>query len=139
MTTEEQIYNQAKKFGACSMLTGEESPDQLMKLIFTPQGIEFCTKFNFPDIDTFQKYKGFEAERNGIYINTDVELHNVECLLLVGNTSAVLTYDDPIKSHHVILMHGAKATIKASGYAVVFVVNAEGTVKTEISDFAKIL
>lgn len=137
--TAQQILQQAKKYGVCSMLTGKETTSELMKLIFTPQGIEFCTKFNFPDIDTFQKYKGFEAERNGIYVNTDVELHNVECLLLVGNTSAVLTYNDPTKSHHVILMHGAKATIKASGYAVVFVVNTGGTVKTEISDFAKVL
>lgn len=121
------------------MLTGTETTSELMKLIFTPQGVEFCTKFNFPDIDTFQQHKGSKAEHNGIYINTRVKLRNVEHLLLVGNTNAVLTYDDPAKSYHIILMHGAKAKIKASGYAVVFVTNAGGTVETEISDYARVL
>lgn len=121
------------------MLTGKQTNSELMRLIFTPQGIEFCTKYKFPDIDTFRIYKGVEAEQNSIYIDTDTSLHNVEYVLLVGNTNAVLTYDDPTKGHHVILMHGAKAKIKASGYAVVFVNNAEGKVETEISDYAKVL
>lgn len=138
MTTN-KLYNEAKKFGVCSLLTGKETTAELMRLIFTPQGIEFCTKFNFPDINTFLQYKGTEAKQNGIYIDTDTKLHNVEHVLLVGNTNAVLTYDDPTKSHHVILMHGAKAKIKASGYAVVFVNNAGGEIDTQTNDNALIL
>lgn len=139
MTTNNQLYNKAKKFGVCSMLTGQETTSELMKLIFTPQGIEFCTQFSFPDIETFRTYKGAQAERNGIYIDTDTELHNVEYVLLVGETNATLTYDDPAKSHHVILMHGAKATIKASDYAVVFVNNAGGEIECEANNNALIL
>lgn len=121
------------------MLTGAETTVELMKLIFTPQGVEFCTKFNFPNIHAFRQHKGPEAEQNGIYIDTDTKLHNVEQVLLVGNTNAVLTYDDRTKSHHVILMHGAKAKIKASGYAVVFITNAGGVIEREINDNALIL
>lgn len=134
-----KIYDQAKQYGVCSMLTGKETTTELMKLIFTPQGMEFCTKFKFPDIDAFRTYKGAEAEKNGIYIDTDATLHNIEYVLLAGNTYAKLTYDDPVKSYHVILMHGAKATIKASRYAVVFVNNAGGEINTQTSDNAVIL
>lgn len=137
--TAQQILQQAKKYGVCSMFTGKETTSELMKLIFTPQGIEFCTKYNFPDINTFRQYKGSEAEQNGIYIDTDATRRNVEYVLIVGDTNAKLTYDDPTKSYHVILMHGAQAKIKASNYAVVFVTNKGGEVEKHASDNALIL
>lgn len=137
--TSQQILKRAKEYGVCSMLTGRETTEELMRLVFTPQGVEFCTKFNFPDIDTFRHYKGRQAEHSGIYVDADVELHNVERVLLAGDTTATLTYDDPTKSHHVVVMHGAKAKVKASGYAVVFVTNTDGVVEIETEDNALII
>lgn len=139
MTTNRQLYNQAKKLGVCSMFSGKEKTSELMDLVFTPQGIEFCTKYHFPSLPVYRTYKGAEAEEHNIYIDREVSLNNVDRVLLVGDTQAVLTYDDPTKRHEVILMHGAKARIEASGWAVVFVTNAGGVVETEVRDNAKIL
>lgn len=133
----DHIYNRAVALDCCSMFKGTEDEDQLMRLFLTKQGIEFCINNNFPDLKTFRLFK--EAEKHNIYIDKNVELKNQSKVVLIGNTNGILSYDDPDKVHEVILMHGAKATIKASGYAVVFVTNSGCTVDKEIKDFAKIL
>ena len=43
-------YEYARKLGACQMFTGEESMEEMIKLMFSPQGAEFLTANNFPDI-----------------------------------------------------------------------------------------
>lgn len=120
------------------MLRGNESPRELMRLFFTPQGVEFCTKHNFPDMATAREFRGEVAEAFGVYIDAgQIELRNPRQVALIGNTHARLHYDDPHKGHQVIAMHGAKASIAAEGYAVVFIAgeNIEHTTK----DHAKVL
>lgn len=131
------IYAKAQQLGACSMLTGRENNIRLMQLLKTPQGIEFCTKNNFPDLATFREFRGALAESFGIYIDTDVTLDNVSKVILVGKTHARLRYDDPTKRHQVILMHGATAEIAASNWAVVFV-DGQGASST-VTDNARVL
>ncbi|MEG2492058.1 MAG: hypothetical protein RSA67_05860 [Alistipes sp.] len=139
MMTAQEILKQAKPLGVCHRLTGRESTRELMRLVFTPQGIEFCTKHHFPTMEIFREFKGKEAEGNGIFIDTRTEQHNIERVMLVGDTNATLIYDGAAKRYQVVLMHGARAMIKASGYAVVFVTNAGGEVVTDIRDFAMVL
>lgn len=131
------IYKQFRKISRCPLFKGTENEHELIQLFLSTQGIEFCTDNNFPDLDTLKTFK--TADKYNIYIDKNVELSNAQKVVLIGNTKAILTYNDPNKRHEVILMHGAKATIKASGYAVVFVTNSGGEVKKESSDFAKIL
>ena len=133
------IYQNASKLGVCSLFKGTESIDELIELFKSPQGIEFCGKHNFPDLPTLRTFRGVQASRLGLFIDTDISRENPAKVILVGNTIATLTYTDPSKRHEVILMHGAKAIIKASGYSVVFVTNNGGEVETHISDHAKIL
>lgn len=116
-----KIYEQAKALGVCPMLTGAEDNARLMRLMLTPQGIEFCTENNFPAISLLREFRGDMACEMGIYIDTDVELSNHPKLILAGSTHAVLHYDDPTKRHQVILMHGATAEITAKSWAVVFI------------------
>ncbi len=132
-----EIYKKAKELGVCPLFKGTESEDGLIRLFLMKQGIEFCIDNSFPDLDTFRTFK--TAENYNIYIDKKIELNNSRKVVLIGNTKATLVYDDPDKRHEVILMHGAKATIKASGYAVVFVTNGGGSVKKVISDKALIL
>lgn len=141
MTPAEDIYKAAKRHGyVCPRFRGTENPEQLMRLFLTPQGIEFCQKYNFPDIDTLRTFRGLEAARHGIYIDAGhIELHNVKQVALIGDTTAELVYDDPQKRHEVILMHGAKAHIVATGWAVVAVTHGGCKVTTETRDRAKIL
>lgn len=131
------IYRQAKKLGVCPLFKGTENEDRLIRLFLTAQGTEFCIDNNFPDLDTLRTFK--TAEQYNIYIDKKVELNNIRKVVLIGSTNATLCYDDPDKRHEVILMHGAKAKIKASGYAVVFVTNSGGIVEKIISDKALIL
>ena len=140
MTKEERIYTSAKRVGVCSLLKGTESTEELIELLFTPQGVEFCSKHNFPSMSELAAFRGEQASRGGVYINTPVQAKNCRRAALFGrDTIAELEYDDPTKRHEVLIMHGASVKIKASGYAVVFVTNAGGTVETDIRDSAKVL
>lgn len=112
-------FGMAQKLNACSMFTGNENLEELVKLMFTPRGIEFMTKYNFPDIETFRKYKGMHPERYGVYIDCgEISLSEARKVFLVGNTVARLKYRD-IASNRLYLMCGAVAHIDAGGYAVV--------------------
>lgn len=127
MTKEEQVYSEAKKFSACSLLKGTECTDELIELFFTPQGVEFCTTRNAPSLAAFRRFMGLQAVRGGFYIDTPIRAKNIAKLALIGHeTVAELEYDET-KGHKVVLMHGARAKITASGYAVVFVSCAAGT------------
>lgn len=135
-----QLYNNAKERNCCEKFTGNENLEQLLELFQSPQGVEFCQKYQFPDIEILRAFRGMEAIRHGIYIDAGhITLSNVARLTLVGDTVAELRYDDPSKRHEVVLMHGAKAHIEASGYSVVFVTKGGCEVTTEAQDNAKIL
>lgn len=133
-------YEMAHKLCACQMFTGNESLEEMIKLMFSPQGIEFLTNNHFPDIATFRAFKKYCPERYGVYIDCgEISLSNVRNVFLVGNTSAELSYTD-ITGNRVVLMWGASAHVKASGFSIVKIEKDDtSTVKTEKSDFAKIL
>lgn len=140
MTQTANLFQEARRLGVCPMLRGSENARQLMELFLSPQGIEFCQKNNFPDLATFRSFRGLEAVRSGIFIDAGtIRQQNRERIALVGQTCAELTYDDPAKRHVVVLMHGAKARIRAHGYAVVFVYNQGGEVESDARDHARIL
>lgn len=134
---DKEFFETANRLGACRLLHGNENKEDLMRLLLTPQGTEFCTKNNFPSMEQLQWFRGEKAESMGIYINTDTELTNPVKVFLAGS-KAVLHFDT-IGRYNVILMHGAKAEIHASNYAVVFVKNAGGEVKIDKGDTALIL
>lgn len=140
MNTANQLFRRAQQLGACALLHGTESQDELLELFLTPQGVEFCQKNNFPDMDTLRAFRGPKATRHGVYIDAGhIVLHNAPMVALVGDTQAELHYDDPDKPHEVVLMHGAKAHIEASGYAVVFVTKGDCEVVSQTKQGAKIL
>lgn len=134
------LSNMAEKYRACRMFKGSESLEQLIALFTSPQGIEFCQSRHFPDLNTLRRFKPYNVERFGVYIDAGhINLHNATKVVLIGDTTATLTYDNR-GGHEVFLMHGAQATITASGWAMVFV-SAESdctVIKTE-RDRAKIL
>lgn len=134
------LCNMAEKYRACRMFKGSENLEQLVALFTSPQGMEFCQSRHFPDLNTFRRFKPYNVERFGVYIDAEqISLHNAPKVVLVGDTSATLSYDGP-GGHEVFLMHGARATITASGWAMVFVASEDGctVVKTE-RDRARIL
>lgn len=140
MTKEKQLYRLAKQKGSCRLLKGTENTKELIELMFSPQGLEFCEKHNFPNIEDIKAFRSRESTRNGLYVNHKINAKNKPKLALIGSkTIANLEYDDNKQSYTVLVMHGAKVKIKARGYAVVFVHNISGFVEVEIVDNAKVL
>lgn len=135
-------FDLASKLRACRMFKGDESIEELVELMFSYQGIEFLTHLGggFPDLAVFRKFKRFSPEKLGVYIDAGrITLENPEKAFLVGNTVAVLKYDE-LKAKRLVMMHGAKATVEASGWAVVRI-DTDGTCNVDVkkADHAKVL
>lgn len=133
-------YDMARKLGACQMFTGEESMEEMIRLMFSPQGAEFLTTFGFPDLDTFRKFTKYQPERLGVFIDKgEISLSQEKNIFVVGNTTARIKCSETAL-YRIILMHGASADIEASGYAVLKVekdgVSSYNINKTE---FVKVL
>ena len=115
----QQIYKQARLLGACKLFTGNERTlEDIVRLFITPQGIEFCSEHDFPNMETFRKFIPYNVERFGIYIDAGtITLHNPERAILIGNTAATIN-NDTLEAHEIILLHGAKVIVNASEWAV---------------------
>ena len=89
-------------------------------------GSRILSEIPLPDITTLRRFKQYDVERYGIYIDAGhIRLENERTVVLIGKTSACLSYDSKGR-HEVILMHGAQASIQASAWAVVFVSGEHG-------------
>lgn len=109
----------ARKLSACTMFKGDENFQSLIDLMFTPQGTEFMTTYGFPDIETFRKYKPFNPEQYGVYIDCgEIELQDPKKAFVVGNTIATIKCSQNA-ANRIVAMCGASACISASGYSVV--------------------
>lgn len=121
-----QIYAQARLLGSCDRFKGTEDVQSLVRLFMSPQGVEFCMKHHFPNIATFRMFKACNLQRYGIYIDAGaITLTNPGRVILIGRTTATVNCST-LERHEVIMMHGAKAVVNASKWAVVFVTSEGG-------------
>ena len=131
METVNDIMKSASLLGACAKSNDVSDWKSLTWLFFTPQGREFCEENNFPSLEMFRGMKE-QVAQYGVWVDAGkIHQKNDIHIGLIGATSAELVYDDPTAVHKVILMHGAKARIKASGYAVILLVKI-GNCEVEI-------
>lgn len=131
MESVNNVMKSASLLGACGKSNGVSDWKSLVWLFFTPQGREFCEENNFPSLEMFQGMKDHVSEF-GVWVDCgEVSRTNDAYVGLIGNTSAELRFDDNTVVHKVVLMHGAKAKIKASHYAVILLVNI-GNCEVEI-------
>ena len=131
MKTVNEIMQSASLLGACAKSNGVSDWRSLTWLFFTPQGREFCEDNNFPSLEMFQGMRDHISEYNILVDAGNISRQNDENVGLIGNTSGQLVYNDNTVVHKVVLMHGAKARIKASDYAVILLVNV-GNCEVEI-------
>ena len=117
------IRAMALQTGACKKINRIQDFPDLIKLMFTPQGIEFCQGHNFPAVEVFR-----ENQSNlQVYVDAgDITLKGKEYVCLVGDTKATIEASRPQFTHTIILMHGARAKINAKDYAVLNIVNISG-------------
>ncbi|MFR2068743.1 MAG: hypothetical protein ACLS4S_00575 [Bacteroides nordii] len=131
MKTVDEIMKSASLSGACSKSNGVSDWKSLVWLFFTPQGREFCEENNFPSLEMFREMSS-EVAAYGVYVDAGVVNVRNKKVALIGGTEAELVFTDNTKVHKVILMHGAKARITASNYAVILLVNI-GNCEVEIN------
>lgn len=120
----DEILHEALQLGACNKSNGVTDWKTLVWLFFTPQGIEFCQKNNFPTLEMFRDIKE-EVEGFNVFVDAGVQKRsNDSCVALIGpKTKGELVFDDNTKVHKVIVMHGAKLDIVLRNYAVVRLIN----------------
>ena len=117
----------AALYGACSGSGKVSDWRSLAWLFFSPQGREFCEEKNFPSLSMFQRMKPYNVEQFGVFVDLGrVSRSNDKDIALIGDTCGELKFDENKVVHKVMLMHGAKAHIKASNYAVLLIVNVGG-------------
>lgn len=68
-----EIFELAKKAGACKkkgldIIAGSRSVSDLIQLLLTPQGIEFCMENRFPSMGILQQYRD-ELTAQQVYID----------------------------------------------------------------------
>ena len=116
------IIDKALRLGACKKIENKSSIRELVELFFSPQGIEFCEKNDFPNIDMLRSLKN-EISEFGIYVDSGLVMSvNEKDIALAGNTNGELTYDKNSYVNTIILMHGATAKITASKYTVLNII-----------------
>lgn len=133
-----QIHEAAQQLGACDKFKGNETIDELVELLYSPQGREFCIGHEFPSLDTLRKFKKLGVEQYDIYIDAGtIRLQERENLFLIGNTTASIICTQT-KRHAVYLMHGAFARIEAYNYALVHVEHdTQSIAKVELNNDAR--
>lgn len=118
------IMRQAIELGACEKTGGVSDWKTISWLFFSPQGVEFCSKNNFPSIDVFRQINNEALVINNIFVDAgSIQRVNDSNIAIIGDTDAELVFDDPTKTHKVIVMHGAKVFVTARNYAVVRLVS----------------
>ena len=120
----DEILQKALQMGACNKSNGVTDWKTLVWLFFTPQGIEFCEKNNFPTLQMFRDIKE-DVEPFNVFVNAGIQKRsNDSCVAFIGPKSkGELIYDDNSKVHKVIVMHGAQVDIVVRNYAVVRLIN----------------
>lgn len=120
------IIKAALSLGACDGSNGVTDWKSLCWLFFSPQGREFCEERNFPSIGMFRGM-GDNVRPYGVHVDSgEISVSNPGNIALIGDTEGVLTINDNTRAHRIVLMHGGKARIKASNYAVILIVNVGG-------------
>lgn len=120
------IRAMALQTGACKKINRVQDFPELIKLMFTPQGIEFCQDHNFPSVEVFRKNRD-SLERLGVYVDAgNIALKGKEYVCIVGDTDATIEAAGTKFIHTIILMHGARAKITAKDYAVLNIVRIGG-------------
>lgn len=129
MMTAKEIKMMALDCGACELIQGAESIADLVALMMTPQGREFCRKHKFPTIEMLRQHKEELASLNIRVDAGSIAAKNVDDIIIAGDTRLFAKYDSSDRPYHVMVMHGARADVMSYNYAVVDVTTIDGEVE----------
>lgn len=120
----EELKKYLNGLGACSLKGEVDSLESAIRMMFTPQGREFCIKTGFPTLDFLRKHKAELNAIPGVFIDCgNITLHSLDSqypnLLISGLTRASIHISKPTHLHKIIVAHNAKLTLNAADHAVV--------------------
>ena len=120
----DEIMESCLRTGAClkarEMAEGVRGWKDLSSLLFRSQSREYCVVHKFPTLDMFRSVPP-EVRDYGIYVDAGGVRSCKRNTALIGNTVGTVVADGTDHIFKVVVMHGAKATVHASNYAVVHV------------------
>lgn len=135
----DELMKYINGLGACSLKGEVDSLESAIRMMFTPQGREFCVKTGFPTLDFLRKHKDELNAIPGVYIDAGLVRTRDEHEVLVAGDSTVTFYaNKPDDLYKVIAIHGATAHIHASGYAVVTGTIIKGDIMCKNDGTAKV-
>lgn len=124
-----EIKAKALECGACKLIESADSIADLVALMVTPQGREFCKEHKFPTLEILRQHKKDIADMN-VYVDAGtINVLNTDNVIVAGDTFAKLWYDKTDKPYHVMVMDVAKAIVNAHNYAVCNVCHIGGEVE----------
>lgn len=120
----EELKKYLNGLGACSLKGEVDSIESAVRMMFTPQGREFCIKTGFPTLDFLRKHKAELNAIPGVFIDCgNITQHSLDSqypnLLISGLTRVSIHISKPIHLHKIIVTHSAKLTLNATDHAVV--------------------
>lgn len=128
------IKQEALKHGACNKICSVNTLEMMIKLLFSPQGREFCQKVYSPTLSHFREFKEVYSKFPGVFIDSGEIISTNILALAVGDTDLTLVCDSPTYLFKTIVVHGAKVKVMASNYAVVTITNIGGGVEVDSDD-----
>lgn len=136
----EELKKYLNGLGACSLKGDVDSLESAVRMMFTPQGREFCIKTGFPTLDFLRKHKDKLVSNRTMLIDMMSKAIDEHEICAAGDSVVTLYADKPDAIYKAIALHGATIIVRASRYAVVtateiggeiYVVN-DGTAKVTI-------
>ncbi len=127
MITIQSIIDQARRLGACNLIDKVRTLDELIALLFSAQGIEFCENTHYPDDATLRNVqRDTDLSRYGLYTDSGhTQIRGQYNVAIYGDTTANIIADRNQQVYK-ILIFGGSATIHASNYSVIRVINLGG-------------
>lgn len=136
--TIENILKELKSLGACELVNDNiSSLKELVELMFSPQGQEFCENTKCLNADKFSKL-ATDLELLGVFIdrvNVITSNHNVAFV----RSSGKVVCKGVNAVYIVIIAHNSNVEIIATDYAVVKVVHIDGKCNVIKDSTARIL
>lgn len=117
MADPKELQKIVRRLGACRLSEGVETVEAFVRLLATPQGVEFAQNSNFPTLSYLRDHKE-DAETYGLLLDRGVVDCNEHTIVACGKTTVRLSTPDPTRAYYVVLMHGARLIGRVSGYAV---------------------
>lgn len=120
-----KIIEEAKKNGACKRINGVDTMSELVDLMFSPQGREYCENTKYLKAHRLLEIAD-EAEEHNVYIGKKNIISTAHNTAFIGSRGRVLCQGtDAI--YNIIIADNAHAEIVATNFAVVMITNIGGT------------